>query len=58
MSDRKELLKSMLSNFINDNTSQAEIDLHQYLTAKSQSIITRQNGQPEVTDIPDAQDID
>ena len=55
MNDRKELLKSMLSNFINDNQEQAEMDLHNFLTLKSQRIVgTNQEVQPESVVVPDA----
>ena len=55
MNDRKELLKSMLSNFINDNQEQAEMDLHNFLTLKSQNIIgANQEVQPESVVVPDA----
>lgn len=37
MSD-KELLKSMLNNFINDNQEQASMDLHTYFTGKMQEV--------------------
>lgn len=59
MNDRKELLKSMLSNFINDNQQQAELDLHQFLTIKSQNIIgANREEQPESVVIPDASNED
>ena len=36
--DRRDLLKSMLQNFINDKADDAKQDFHQYLTLKSKEI--------------------
>ena len=36
--DRRDLLKSMLQNFINDKADDAKQDFHQYLTIKSKEI--------------------
>lgn len=45
----------MLSNFINDNQEQAEMDLHNFLTLKSQRIVgANQEVQPESVVVPDA----
>ena len=45
----------MLSNFINDNQEQAEMDLHNFLTLKSQHIVgANQEVQPESVVVPGA----
>lgn len=36
--DKRDVLKSMLNNIINDKTEQAQLDLHTYLTAKMRDI--------------------
>ncbi len=36
--DKRELLKSVLQNFINDKPDEAKADFHQYLTLKSKEI--------------------
>jgi hypothetical protein len=36
--DKKDLLKSVLQNFINDKPDDAKADFHQYLTLKSKEI--------------------
>lgn len=36
--DKKDLLKSVLQNFINDKPDEAKADFHQYLTLKSKEI--------------------
>ena len=36
--DKRDALKSMLNNLINDKTEQAQLDLHAYLTAKMRDI--------------------
>ena len=36
--DKKEILKSVLQNFINDKPEQAQADFHNYLTLKSKEI--------------------
>ncbi len=36
--DRRDLLKSMLQNFINDKAEDAKQDFHQYLTIMSKEI--------------------
>lgn len=36
--DKRDALKSMLNNIINDKTEQAQLDLHAYLTAKMRDI--------------------
>ena len=38
MSDRKEQLKSMLQNFIQDNNEGAQLDFHQYVSGKMNDI--------------------
>jgi len=37
--DKREALKSMLQHFIDDNTEQATLDLHNYLTLKSREVL-------------------
>jgi hypothetical protein len=37
--DKREALKSMLQNFIEDNMEQATLDLHNYLTLKSREVL-------------------
>jgi hypothetical protein len=46
--DKREALKSMLNNLINDKHEEASMDLHGYMTAKMQEISGI--GQPAVTD--------
>jgi len=36
--DKRDLLKSVLQNFINDKHDEAKADFHQYLTIKSKEI--------------------
>ena len=36
--DKREALKSMLNNLINDKHEEATLDLHGYLTAKMQEV--------------------
>jgi hypothetical protein len=36
--DKREQLKSMLHNMINDNPEQASLDLHNYLTTKMREV--------------------
>ena len=36
--DKRDLLKSVLQNFINDKHDEAKADFHQYLTMKSKEI--------------------
>lgn len=36
--DKREALKSMLNNFINDKSEEASIDLHNYLVAKMREL--------------------
>lgn len=38
MTDRREALKSMLNNLINDRQEEATLDLHSYMTAKMQEV--------------------
>lgn len=54
--DKKELLRSVLQNFINDKPDEAKADFHQYLTMKSKEVTgigapqTRETtSEPEVT---------
>lgn len=37
--DKKELLKNLLQNMINDNQEGAKQDFHNYLTLKSQEVV-------------------
>lgn len=48
--DKRDVLKSMLNNIINDKTEQAQLDLHTYLTAKMRDI---SGLSPMVNDIGD-----
>jgi hypothetical protein len=55
--DKRELLKSVLQNFINDKPDEAKADFHQYLTLKSKEI-TGIGATPvaqETTEIKDTQ---
>lgn len=36
--DRKDALKSMLNNLINDRQEEASLDLHNYLTGKMRDV--------------------
>lgn len=36
--DKRDLLKSVLQNFINDKTEEAQADFHKYLTIKSKEV--------------------
>lgn len=36
--DKREMLKSMLNNFINDKPEEATLDLHNYLSSKMREI--------------------
>lgn len=36
--DKREALKSMLNNVINDNTDAASLDLHNYLAVKMREV--------------------
>lgn len=38
MTDKREALKSMLNNLINDRQEEATLDLHSYMTAKMQEV--------------------
>jgi len=38
--DKKEVLKSMVNNLINDNQAQASIDMHKYLTQKMKEVMS------------------
>ena len=38
MADKKELLRSMLNNLINDRTEEASMDFHNYLTPKTREV--------------------
>lgn len=38
MADNKEMLKSMLQNFINDKPEEAQLDFHQYIGDKMKSV--------------------
>lgn len=38
MTDKKELLRSMLNNLINDRTEEASMDFHNYLTPKTREV--------------------
>lgn len=38
MSDHKELLKSMLQDFIKNNQEQSAVTLHNYVVAKTQQV--------------------
>ena len=55
--DKRDLLKSVLQNFINDKPDEAKADFHQYLTLKSKEI-TGIGATPvaqETTEIKDTQ---
>lgn len=43
--DKRDLLKSVLQNFINDKPDEAKANFHQYLTLKSKEI-TGLNAEP------------
>ena len=55
--DKRELLKSVLQNFINDKPDEAKADFHQYLTLKSKEItgIGATPVEQETTEIKDTQ---
>ena len=53
--DKREALKSMLNNLINDKHEEASMDLHGYMTAKMQEISGI--GQPAVTEPADEEQI-
>ncbi len=36
--DKREALRSMLNNLINDKRAEAELDFHNYVTAKSRDV--------------------
>lgn len=36
--DKREMLKSMLNNLINDKREEADLDLHAYLTTKMKEV--------------------
>jgi hypothetical protein len=36
--DKREMLKSMLNNLINDKSEEAQLDLHGYLTSKMKEV--------------------
>lgn len=36
--DKREMLKSMLNNLINDKSEEATLDLHNYLTTKMRDV--------------------
>lgn len=46
MSDKKEYLKSMLTNLVHDREEEATVDFHNFLKAKMQDVVRP----PEVTD--------
>ena len=55
--DKRDLLKSVLQNFINDKPDEAKADFHQYLTLKSKEI-TGIGANPvaqETTEVKDTQ---
>lgn len=39
MSDKRELLQSMLNNLINDNHSEATVDSHNYFSQKMKEVM-------------------
>jgi hypothetical protein len=43
--DKKEALKSMLYNLINDKTEEASLDLHNYLVSKMKDVSGLQSTQ-------------
>lgn len=51
--DKREALKSMLNNMINDKPEQAALDLHGYFTAKMQDIagLTKNTTETDVVEI-------
>ena len=53
--DKREALKSMLNNLINDKHEEASMDLHGYMTAKMQEISGI--GQQAVTTIDDDEEL-
>lgn len=53
MTDRKELLKSMLNNLINDKQEDAAVDAHNYLSAKMKDVAGGGKEQIEEPDIKD-----
>ena len=53
--DKREALKSMLNNLINDKHEEASMDLHGYMTAKMQEISGI--GQPAIAEPADEEQI-
>lgn len=51
MTDKREALRSMLNNLINDRNEEAKADFHNFVTAKSREV-TGLAGQPEVVEDP------
>lgn len=58
--DKREMLKSMLNNLIHDKREEADMDLHNYLTAKMKSVsgISGPETEAAVDVLPDSDDLD
>lgn len=53
-----ETLRSMLNNFINDNTEQAQLDLHDYLTQKMKDVAGLNQAEPLEVDNEDPEELE
>lgn len=47
MSDKKEHLKSMLTNIVHDRSEEAAVDFHNYLQAKMQELVSSKSAASE-----------
>ncbi len=51
--DKREALKSMLNNLINDKPEEATLDFHNYITAKSREVAGMVPKEVDVPEVPD-----
>ena len=56
--DRKEALKSMLNNLINDRQEEASLDLHSYMTAKMRDVAGLGSTASNAVEEPDFSDVE
>ena len=58
--DKREMLKSMLNNFIHDRREEADMDFHNYLTDKMKSVsgISSTETEETVDVLPDSDNSD
>ena len=56
--DKREILKSMLHNLINDKPEEAAMDFHNYITPKTREIagIAVQSGDTDINEVDDTEE--